>query len=73
MGVDGEARQIVESYQAGLCFEPESEDDFNRKLHLLLSDSALYEKCKEGCRKLAHDFNRKLLAEQMLHVIKETK
>ena len=73
MGVDGEARQIVESYQAGLCFEPESEDDFNRKLHLLLSDPALYEKCKEGCRKLAHDFNRKLLAEQMLHIIKETK
>jgi len=72
MGVNGEARQIVESYHAGVCFEPESEDDFNKKLHLLLSDFALYEECKEGCRKLAYDFNRKHLAEQMLHVIKET-
>ena len=72
MGVNGEARQIVESYRAGVCFEPESGDDFNRKLHLLLSDLALYEECKEGCQKLAHDFNRKHLAEQMLHVIKET-
>ena len=32
MGVDGEARQIVESYKAGLCFEPESKKDFERQL-----------------------------------------
>lgn len=32
LGVDGEARHIIESYQAGLCFEPESEEDFNNKL-----------------------------------------
>ncbi|WP_293714684.1 glycosyltransferase family 4 protein [uncultured Parabacteroides sp.] len=72
MGVDGEARQILESYQAGLFFEPESEEDFNRKLHLLLSNPTLYKQCKEGCRKLAHDFDRKILAKRMLHIIKET-
>lgn len=72
MGVDGEARQIIEAYQAGLFFEPESEEDFNRKLHSLLSDPALYKQCQEGCRKLAHDFDRKLLAKRMLHIIKET-
>ena len=71
MGVNGEARQIVESYQAGLCFEPESEEDFSRKLHLLLSDPVLYEQCKAGCRKLAHDFDRKQLAKRMLNIIKE--
>lgn len=27
MGVEGEAQEIVESYGAGLCFEPENEDD----------------------------------------------
>lgn len=73
MGVNGEARQIVESYQAGLCFEPESEEDFSRKLHLLLSDPVLYEQCKAGCRKLAHDFDRKQLAKRMLNIIKEVK
>lgn len=71
MGVNGEARQIVESYQAGLCFEPESEEDFSQKLHLLLSDPVLYEQCKAGCRKLAHDFDRKQLAKRMLNIIKK--
>lgn len=73
MGVDGEARQIVEHYGAGLCFAPESEDDFKRKLDRLLSDPILYEQCKAGCRKLANDFDRKLLAKQMLNIIKDTK
>ncbi|WP_301042087.1 glycosyltransferase family 4 protein [Parabacteroides goldsteinii] len=73
MGVDGEARQIVESYKAGLCFEPESKEDFERQLDRLLSDPVLYEQCKAGCRKLAHDFDRKVLAGQMLNIIKETK
>lgn len=72
IGVDGEARQIIDSYQAGLFFEPESEEDFNKKLHSLLSNPALYKQCQEGCRKLAHDFDRKLLAKRMLHIIKET-
>lgn len=73
MGVDGEARQIVEHYEAGLCFAPESEDDFKRQLDKLLSDPILYEQCKAGCRKLANDFDRKLLAKQMLNIIKDTK
>lgn len=73
MGVDGEARQIVEHYEAGLCFVPESEDDFKRQLDKLLSDPILYEQCKAGCRKLANDFDRKLLAKQMLNIIKDTK
>ena len=73
MGVDGEARQIVESYEAGLCFEPESKEDFERQLDRLLSDPFLYKQCKAGCRKLAHDFDRKVLSGQMLNIIKETK
>lgn len=73
MGVDGEARQIVEHYEAGLCFAPESEDDFKRQLDKLLSDPILYKQCKAGCRKLANDFDRKLLAKQMLNIIKDTK
>lgn len=72
LGVDGEACYIIESYQAGLCFEPESEDDFNNKLDRLLNDPVLYKQCKAGCRKLAHDFDRKRLAKQMLEIIKNT-
>ncbi len=69
MGVEGEAKDIVEGYGAGLCFEPENEEDFTSKLDLLLTDKELYAKCKEGCRKLSMDFDRKKLAGDMLKVI----
>ncbi len=71
MGVEGEAQEIIERYGAGLCFEPENEEDFNRKLNELLTNDTLYAKCKEGCRKLSVDFDRKKLAERMLQVIVE--
>lgn len=71
MGVEGEAQEIIERYGAGLCFEPENEEDFNQKLNELLTNDTLYAKCKEGCRKLSVDFDRKKLAERMLQVIVE--
>lgn len=73
MGVDGEAREIIESYHAGLCFEPESENDFLIKLNLLLGDLNLYNQCKDGCKRLAADFDRTYLAEKMLQVVLKTK
>ncbi len=66
MGVEGEARQIVEHYGAGLCFEPENEADFTSQLHRLLTDTSLYAACQEGCRRLSADFDRSRLARQML-------
>lgn len=72
MGVEGEAGDIIEHYGAGMVFEPENEADFNAKLNLLLEDSSLYAKCKEGCRKLADDFDRRRLAMNMLTVIEDT-
>ena len=69
MGVEGEAQQIVEHYGAGLCFEPENEEDFTKKLSLLLSDNDAYAQCKVGCRDLAKDFDRKILAKKMLDVL----
>ena len=69
MGVNGEAREIIESYHAGVCFEPESETEFCEKLDLLLTDENLYNECKEGCKKLSLDFDRNLLASKMLQII----
>lgn len=72
MGVEGEAKEIIEHYGAGLCFEPENEEDFNKKLSMLLDNPELYNKCKEGCRKLSIDFDRKKLAAKMLEYIQNT-
>ena len=71
MGVEGEAQEIVESYGAGLCFEPENEDDFKKKLSQLIVPNT-YKQCQAGCLKLAADFNRKKLAHRMLKIIENT-
>ena len=73
MGVEGEAQEIIEKYGAGFCFEPEDENDFLSKLSLLLNDSVLYTQCKEGCRRLSEDFDRKKLAAEMLDIIVKSK
>lgn len=69
MGVEGEAQAIVEQYGAGLCFEPENEEDFEEKLTRLLDDKELYKRCQEGCEALAQAFDRKNLARDMLKVV----
>jgi len=68
MGVEGEAQEIVEGYGAGLCFEPENNQDFQEKLNQLM-EPAFYESCKQGCMRLAADFDRKVLAHKMLEVL----
>lgn len=69
MGVEGEAKKIIETYNAGLCFEPENEEDFFLKQKELLEDEHKYSLCKQGCERLAHDFDRKKLADKMLKII----
>lgn len=73
LGVEGQAKRIIERYSAGLYFEPENESDFLEKLSMLKNNKEFYEKCQEGCQKLAHDFNRKILADKMLNIIKSVK
>ena len=69
MGVEGEAKAMVESYHAGLCYEPENFDDFEAKL-LRLLDPSVYMSCKQGGRNMAVDFDRNVLAGRMLEVIR---
>ena len=71
LGVDGEARRLVEGYNAGLFYEPEDKKDFLEKLDLLANNTSVYEACKAGGEKLAKDFDRKELAGKMLKVIEE--
>ena len=71
LGVDGESRLIIEKYHAGLYFEPENEHDFIEKIELLASNNEVYTKCQNGCRMLALDFDRKILASKMLNFIKK--
>lgn len=69
LGVEGEAQAVVEFYNAGLCFEPESEVDFLEKLERMYSDKTVYQAYQLGCVNLAKDFDRKELALSMFDVI----
>lgn len=68
LGVEGEAKSIVNNYNAGICFEPENEADFIEKLNEITKHEVRL-KLKAGCRDLARDFDRKKLAINMLNII----
>jgi glycosyltransferase involved in cell wall biosynthesis len=69
LGVEGEAKEIIDSYHAGISFEPENETDFIKGIDKLLNDTEFYRKCKDGCACLANDFDRKKLAQKMYRVL----
>lgn len=70
LGVEGEAKHIIEQYHAGLCYEPENERDFLEKVSMLKNDLTLYDNCKAGCQELSKNFDRKILAIKMLEILK---
>jgi len=71
LGVEGEAQKIIEKYNAGVCFEPENEQDFIAKIYELKNNKLLYSSCQDGCSKLAFDFDRKRLANKMLEILQD--
>ena len=69
LGVDGETRAIIESYNAGLFFEPENESEFLAKLINMKQEIQNNNPYVSGCQKMAFDFDRKNLAKQMLDIL----
>lgn len=70
LGVDGEVREIVASYNAGIYFEPENKNEFLKAISDLRNDSLKYSSFQQGCNSLALDFDRKKLATRMLKELK---
>ena len=71
LGVEGEAREIVEHYNAGVAFEPENKEEFLNALKQISTDKEKYAKLQEGCSRLAEAFDRKNLANSMFEVLKK--
>ena len=70
LGVDGESRNIIEKYDAGLFFEPENEEDFIDKVIQIKAKSESGQFIS-GCADLANDFDRRKLAQKMFYLAKE--
>ena len=71
LGLEGETRSILEKYGAGLCFEPENEEDFLLKLSQI-KEAAKNGEFIEGSKRLSGDFDREKLAKRMLEVVKSS-
>lgn len=70
LGVEGQAKEIIIKYNAGLCFEPENTKDFIKKIGEM-RNMVQYKKLQKGCLKLAEEFDRKDLAHKMLNIIRD--
>ena len=71
IGVDGEARKLIEDYKAGLYYEPENTSEFLDAVTMISGNQKLYQDLQTGCLNLAKDFDRKVLAERMLTIVNE--
>ncbi|MHA7865493.1 glycosyltransferase family 4 protein [Flagellimonas marinaquae] len=68
IGVDGEARELVEFYGVGVYYEPENQKKFLIALQRL-NDSKNKDYHASGGKRLAREYDRKKLALKMLRIL----
>ena len=68
LGVEGQAKKIIDQYKAGLTYEPENQNDFLAKLEKI-SYKSMYDDLVNGCQSLSVAYNRKTLAKKMLKIL----
>ena len=71
IGVEGEAKELVKKYNAGVNYIPENFSSFELSISEIMKKKT-YKNCQIGCGKLAKDFDRKNLAAKMLKIIRDT-
>ncbi len=70
LGVDGDAREIMERAEAGVFVRPDDEDDLIEKIRSLQADPAKCERLGDNGRKAAEQtFNRDTLAADYLQIL----
>lgn len=68
-GVEGESAEIVQRFDMGMTFEPESVDDLFEKIVLLVNSPEMLIKFKANALKASKYFERKNLAKEMIEEI----
>lgn len=66
LGVEGQAKEIIDKFSVGISYLPENLEDFIDKVDLLFSNKTLYDKFSSNCLEFARAYDRKLLADKML-------
>ena len=71
LGVEGQAKEIIEKYQTGICFEPENKTSLISAIETISKDSNLYDELVNNTMLLAKDYDRIKLAQIMLSHIND--
>ena len=71
LGVEGEAKEIIERHNAGISFEPENKEEFLHALEEISSSPEKYTQLQTGCTQLAEAFDRKNLANNMFEILEK--
>ena len=72
LGVDGEARALMEQYGNGIFYNPEDKESFLRQLNKLIrNDPKSLDQYKEGGKNLALEYDRQKMALKLLSNIKK--
>ena len=70
LGIEGEAKELIENSETGICYEPENVDDLVAKILYLKENNLLLKKFSENGRKtVSEKFNRMKLAEKLEEII----
>lgn len=70
LGVEGQAKEIVDQYHAGICFKPEDSASFVEAVSSIANNKEIYTSLQKGCAELAQEYDRTKLAGEMLHILK---
>jgi len=67
LGVEGESKKLINDYEVGVCFEPENKESFLNALQDIQKLDR--ESFKVNCNKMLVDFNRNIIAENLIKFI----
>ena len=67
LGVEGEAKELIEKYKVGIAFEPENTESFINAISEI--EQINHEDFIANCDKMLKDFNRNKIAEKMINFI----
>ena len=70
LGVEGEAKELIENYGVGVAFKPESEREFIASIDKAL-ELKLDTNYENNCERMIEDFDRKKIAERMIKFIEK--
>ena len=68
LGVDGQAREIIEKYGCGIFFEPENEESFLEAVDQI-QDEQTQTRLRSGCQALVREYDRNALADRMVKIL----